>query len=70
MTAILYYGVVVAILIIIARRVGTYKPMMLLSIPFVFLGAFIGVPLIVTVLAGLVGLGVTGYVIFYKPSTA
>jgi len=70
LTAILYYGFVVATLIIISRRIGTYKPMMLLSIPFVFLGAFIGVPLIVTVLAGLAGLGVTAYVIFYKPRTA
>lgn len=70
LTAILYYGCVVGILIFVARRLGTYKPMMLLSIPFVFLGAFLGVPLIVTVLAGLVALGTTAYVIFYKPSTA
>ena len=69
-TALLYYGVVAFVLILTARRLGTYKPLMLLSIPFVIVGAFIGVPLIVTVLAGLVALGMTAYVIFYKPSTA
>jgi len=69
-TAILYYGCVVGVLILIARRIGTYKPMMLLSIPFVILGAFIGVPLIATIVAGLMALGMTAYTIFYKPSTA
>lgn len=70
LSALLYYGIVVAVLIIIARRIGSYKPMMLLSIPFVIVGAFIGVPLIATILAGLVALGMTAYVIFYKPSSA
>lgn len=70
LTAILYYGCVVGILVLVARRVGSYKPMMLLSIPFVIVGAFIGVPLIATILAGLAGLGMTAYTLFYKPSSA
>ena len=70
LSAVLYYGCLVAILILIARRIGSYKPLMLLSIPFVIVGAFVGVPLIVTILAGLVALGMTAYVIFYKPSSA
>lgn len=70
LSALLYYGIVALAMILIARQIQTYKPMMLLSIPFVILGAFIGVPLIATILAGLVALGATAYIIFYKPSTA
>ena len=70
MTAILYYGCAVTMLIILGRRLHTYKPMMLLSIPVVILGSFIGVPFEATILAGLAGLGMTAYSIWYKPSTA
>lgn len=70
MTAILYYGILAVIVIILARKLGTIKPMMLLSIPLVILGAFIGVPLIVTILAGLAALAYISWTLFYKSSTA
>ena len=70
LTAFLYYGAVAAGMIIIARRLGTYKPVMLLSIVPVIVGAFIGVPFIVTALVALMALGMTGWALFYKGSTA
>ena len=70
MTAILYYGCVVAAIILFVRQIGSYKPIMMFSIPLVILGAFLGVPLIVTVLAGLMALAMTAFTIFYKPSNA
>ncbi len=70
LTALLYYGVMAFALILIARSIGSYKPVMLFSIPLVVLGAFVGVPLIVTILAGLASLGLTSYVLFFKPSSA
>ena len=70
LTALIYYGLLAFVAVLLARRLRTYKPMMLLSIPFVILGSFIGVPLIVTMLFGLAALGFTAYAIFYKPSTA
>ena len=45
-------------------------PMMLLSIPLVILGAYVGVPLIVTILAGLGAFFFTFYAILFKPSPA
>jgi len=70
MTAIMYYGVVIMALVLVVRRIGSYKPIMMFSIPLVILGAFVGVPLIVTILAGLASLGMVAYMIFYKPSNA
>jgi len=43
---------------------------MLLSIVPVIVGAFIGVPLIVTILMGFLALGMTAWGLFYKGSTA
>ena len=70
LTALLYYGVVALFLILVARGLGSTKPIMLLSIPAVVVGAFIGVPLIVTILIGLLAIGFIAYSIFYKPSNA
>jgi hypothetical protein len=70
LTAFIYYGVVAFGLIVLARRIGSYKPVMLLSVPCVIVGAFVGVPLEATILAGFISLGLVAYVIFYKPSTA
>ena len=70
LTSILYYGVVVLILVVVARGLGTYKLMMFLALPFVIVGAFIGVPLIVTILVGLANLALIGWALFYKGSTA
>lgn len=69
-TALLYYGVVLFALIKISNKLQTYKPIMMLSIPLVILGAFIGVPLTVTILAGFLSLGYIAWSLFYKPSTA
>jgi hypothetical protein len=70
LTAVLYYGVVVFILIVICRGLGTYKPMMWFALPFVAVGAFLGVPLIATILVGLANLTLIGFALFYKPSNA
>jgi len=70
LTAIFYYGIVVFVLIVIMRGLGTYKPMMFFALPFVILGAFLGVPLIVTILVGMANLFLIGWALFYKPSSA
>lgn len=70
LTALLYYAVVILFLIIAARRIGSYKPVMLLSIPLIILGAFIGVPLVITVLVGFFCFILIGFALFYKPSSA
>lgn len=70
LTALLYYGFVLFVSIKASAELKSSKPMMLLSIPWVILGAFVGVPLIVTILAGFAAFGFTAYALLYKPSTA
>ena len=70
LTAILYYGMVLFALILLSMKLKSQKPLMILSIPMVILGAFVGVPLVVTILAGFAAIGFIGYSLFYKPSTA
>jgi len=70
LTALLYYGAVLGFLILISSRLKSQKPLMILSIPLVLLGAFVGVPLVVTILAAFVAIMFIAYSIFYKPSTA
>lgn len=69
-TAILYYGVVIIFAIMAVRKIGSYKPLMLFMLPLVILGAFIGVPLVITVLFGFLSLVMIGFSLFYRPSTA
>jgi len=70
LTALLYYGAVVIFLALVCNKLQTYKPAMVLSIPLVILGAFVGVPLIVSVLVGFVCVLFIAWSLFYKPSTA
>jgi len=70
LTALLYYGVVAFLLIKLSSKSKSQKPLMILSIPAVIGGAFVGVPLIVTVLVGFLAFGFIAYSIFYKGSTA
>lgn len=70
LTAVLYYGAVIAFAIIAVRQVGSYKPIMLFILPLVILGAFIGVPLVITVLFGFFSLVLIGFSLFYRPSSA
>ena len=70
LTAVLYYGAVVIFLAFVSNRLQTYKPAMVLSIPLVVLGAFVGVPLIVSVLVGFLSIGFIAWSLFYRPSTA
>ena len=70
LSAVLYYGMLVIFVVLAGRRIGSYKPIMLFSLPLVILGAFVGVPLIVTILVGFLALGFTAYALFYKGSTA
>lgn len=67
-TTVIYYGLVLYIVIRLSREGKSTRPMMLLSIPLVCLGAYVGVPLIVTVLAGLFALFFTLYAFLFKPS--
>lgn len=70
MSAILYYGCVAIIVIVLARRGQSIRPMMMLSIPVVILGTFVGVPMIISILAGLAGFFFTFYSIAWKPGNA
>ena len=70
LTALLYYGVVAFALIKISSRAQSQKPLMMLSIPAVIGGAFIGVPLIVTIVVGFMAFFFIAYSLFYKGSTA
>lgn len=70
LTAMLYYGIVLFGLILLSIKMKSQKPLMMLSIPLVILGAFVGVPLIATILAAFAAIAFVAYSIFYKPSTA
>jgi len=70
LTAFLYYGCVAFALIMIARKMGSYKPVMMIGGFLMIIGSFVGVPLVVAILGGLAGLFMIGFAIFYKPSTA
>lgn len=69
LTAALYYIFVTIFFILLIHKLGLRKGMMLLLWPFVIAGAFIGVPLIVTIVGAFLCLGATVWVI-YKGSTA
>lgn len=70
LTALLYYGVVAFVLVKITKKAESQKPLMILAIPAVILGAFVGVPLIITILVGFLAFGFIAYALFYKGSTA
>ena len=70
LTAILYYAAVLLFLIKVSQKLQSQKPLMILSIPLVVLGAFVGVPLVVTILAAFVAIFFIAWSVFYKPSTA
>jgi len=70
LTALLYYGAVVIFLAVVSQKLQTYKPAMVLSLPLVVLGAFVGVPLIVSILVGFVCILFIAWTLFYKPSSA
>jgi len=70
LTAILYYGLVLVVLIAAARRIGSYRPVMLFGGFLVIIGSFVGVPLMVAILGALAGFVMIGFVIFYRPSSA
>lgn len=69
MTGILYYAAVVLFLVLVVKTTKTYKPIVLLSVPLIIGGAFLGVSLVVTALAGFLALLMIGYQIFYAKST-
>lgn len=69
-TALLYYAAVILFCILAVRRIGSYKPIMLFLLPLVILGAFVGVPLVITVLFGFCSLVMIGFSLFYRPSSA
>ena len=70
LTAILYYAMVLVLLVVVTRRIGSYRPAMLFGGFLMIVGSFVGVPLIAAILGGLMGLGMIGFTIFYKPSSA
>lgn len=70
LTTILYYAMVVVFLALIARKLKTTKPIMLFALPLVIGGAFVGVPLLVTVLVGFLNVAFIGWSLLYKPSQA
>ncbi len=68
-TGILYYTVVTVFIIAISVKLKTYKGTMLLLIPCVIGGAFMGVPLLVTVMAGFGALVLIWLTMFYGKSS-
>lgn len=68
LTALIYYGFVIGLLMILMVKKGLKKGAMLIAWPFVVMGAFFGVPLIVTIMAGFFCLISTVWV-FYKGTT-
>lgn len=69
-TAALYYGAVMFFAVLLVRRLQTYKPVMLLCVPLVWLGAFLGAPLVIPILFTFLAFALIAYALFYKPSTA
>jgi hypothetical protein len=67
-TAVIYYAAVIIMLILICRAMNTYKPLMLLMAPFVALGWAVGVPLDITVYAGLIATFLLLFELLYKPT--
>lgn len=64
LTAGIYYAFVIAFFVMLIAKRGLKKGMMLLLWPFVIAGAFIGVPLIVTILGGFLCLLSTSWLIY------
>jgi len=64
LTAALYYTLVALFFILLARKHKLSKGVTMLLWPFVIAGSFIGVPLIVTILGGLVALSATVWLIY------
>jgi len=67
-TAILYYICVFIFIIILARRLQSTKPAVLMAIPVVIMGAFLGVPLVATIILAFACLLLIAYVFFYRPA--
>lgn len=65
LTASIYYFFVVLFFILLAWKHKINKGVMMLVWPFIIVGAFIGVPLVVTILGGFLCLGTT-VIVFYK----
>jgi len=70
LTTILYYSAVAILVGLTVHYLQSYKPALMIAIPAVIGGAFVGVPLVVTVVIGFVALVMIAYVLFYRPSTA
>jgi hypothetical protein len=68
LTAFIYYSFVVFLFILLVWKHKLNKGTMMLAWPFVIVGAFIGVPLIVTILGGFLCLGST-VIVFHKGTT-
>lgn len=69
-TTVAYYAIVVVFLALLVARIKSYKPVVLMALPCIIGGAFFGVPLVVTVLAGFFSLMLIAYILFYQKSTA
>ena len=69
-TTVLYYAAVVVFLALLVSKIKNYKPAILMTIPCIIGGAFLGVPLVITVLAGFFSLILIAYILFYQKSTA
>jgi len=69
-TTVLYYAAVVIFLALLVTKIRNYKPAILMTVPCIIGGAFLGVPLVITVLAGFFSLILIAYILFYQKSTA
>ena len=69
-TTVVYYAAVVVFLALLVSKIKNYKPAILMTIPCIIGGAFLGVPLVITVLAGFFSLILIAYILFYQKSTA
>lgn len=69
-TAFVYYLAVFIILGFITYKLQTHKPLMIMLVPCIVLGAFLGVPIIITLVIGFIALIALAYVLFYSGATA
>lgn len=67
-TAIVYYGCAILIAILLCRAMQTYKPLMLILLPFVVIGPMLGVSVWITVITGILAGILVAFEVLYQRS--
>jgi hypothetical protein len=67
-TAIVYYGCAIFLAILLCRRMNTYKPLMLILLPFVAVGPMLGVSVWITIITGILAGILVAFEFLYQRS--